>query len=332
MVIGGASIQLDREDMMALDEYNRLNELFYKDPEPSLYFRHRLDNLIYTAFAPEKLTALELDYERGPIRIVYSGVSELDSEDRQMFSRLAAIDATVLLHHSAETLLRLFLAHETLSPCPWISTASIVTPRAFKEAIRARFGSQSDRELERDLRAILQVFVGTADQEGTSLSDADWQMCRDSAQNIDAILTHLARIFLDDANLYNATKHGMTINPGEAFALINGHSIGNGPSITYIERVDAVLDNGEKAFQWAMKTAWIDIEHAILFIRWACELMDTMWGVAKGRYLAEPNSIRLHHLPNVDEAIKMLFKDGMPLMPRMRIPLTIIQRRPTSNR
>ena len=44
-----------------------------------------------------------------------------------------------LLHHASEALLRLYLAHEPLTACPWLDMARVRSPGKFKQIVEARF-------------------------------------------------------------------------------------------------------------------------------------------------------------------------------------------------
>lgn len=311
-------------------EFRRLNDLFYADPPPSAYFWHRLDLLLFTTYAPEKLTGLELDFQRDHLRVGRPAQPDLDEEDRTTLSRVATVEATLLLHHVAETLLRLYLAHEPISPCPWLRLAGLTNFWDFKEAVRTTFCAPDAPAGRAAIAAILRVFAGSANRKTLELSTRQWTKHRARAKNTHTILTHLAHLVLEEAPLYNAAKHGMAINPGAAFAFIDAYQVGNGPSITYLE-VKQVKEAGEKLRQYRMTTAWINLELAIALIHWACALMETLWSVAKARYGEGPGTIQFHDLPEVAEALKAIQRHSdTPLRSRMAMPVGVVERLTTA--
>lgn len=62
---------------------------------------------------------------------------EDDDADEEDLSRYAVAESSVLLHHAAETLFRLYLAHRELPPCPWLEVSRLRNFAAFKKQAEA---------------------------------------------------------------------------------------------------------------------------------------------------------------------------------------------------
>ncbi|MDP9452601.1 MAG: hypothetical protein M3P97_04240 [Actinomycetota bacterium] len=125
------------------ERYRRLNESFYSS-SPALYFEQRLNSLlVMAADDPEYgdrlhrgLTIVGETFTVAPSERVESQLSE------KQLRQFVTSETQVLLHHAAESLLRLYLAHEAhLSPCPWLSIASL-SFKQFWRAVDDRFVNQ----------------------------------------------------------------------------------------------------------------------------------------------------------------------------------------------
>ena len=110
-----------------------------------------------------------------------------------------AVEAVNLLHHCAETAWRLFLAEEPPSECPPLELGRIRNPGAFKFKLTAFRESSRDKRLSR-CRAIVE----------SSLA-ADNDHLTEGIESMELLLTEAARLHLEDATLYNSTKHGLGV-------------------------------------------------------------------------------------------------------------------------
>lgn len=103
------------------ENYDELNEEFYEGA-PADYFMRRLTLLGLLADRAEELDDLmRTSVSIGRLALRLEGSPNPDSdearEERQRRDRFVTTEAWTLLHHAAETILRLYLAHSEAEPC-----------------------------------------------------------------------------------------------------------------------------------------------------------------------------------------------------------------------
>jgi hypothetical protein len=281
---------------LAHENYPGLNESFYKT-RPWNYFYYRLNHLVLVAAKQEDVAKL-LDEpfkvgERltvGPRDRSGDGDPERERIADADLKAFVAAEAAVLLYHTSETLLRVYLVHEDrdgkppFSECPVLDIARGRNHAAFKEKVEKRFLGNLDQE-ERRKRARL-VFYGTNDQSAFRERPPD-DAWTGGPDNIENFLRYYAETFVD-ADLYNAAKHGLAIHPGEvAMQLANnqGEEIlgAKGHAIEYL----AEREEKDGSRTWTRATKWVDLELNAAFIMTAMEFMKSIWTVARARYCGE---------------------------------------------
>jgi hypothetical protein len=125
----------DPNYLPAAENHRELNEAFYR-ARPHAYFNQRLETLVLIAGKSGQLDELLAQgVTLGRLKAGGAPTPDLTEHQRaeaeQDRERFVIAEAEVLLHHAAETLLRLYLAHEGLPPCPWlVRRASAVSPRS----------------------------------------------------------------------------------------------------------------------------------------------------------------------------------------------------------
>lgn len=187
---------------VAVEQFPELNRQFYA-ANPAAYFKRRLHLLLAAAGASEQLEQLFADgvrYEGIIAKLEPPDDAEADSRERQSF---LATDAEVLLHHSSEALLRLYLAHRDQPQCPWLECARLRNFATFKSQVDSLRSSYQEHE------HVAKMFLGGVPDN----SDAN---ATQAVEQIDRLLKILARRLLEDGNLYNAAKHGLAIIAGES--------------------------------------------------------------------------------------------------------------------
>ena len=121
------------------DTFRRLNEQFYR-VSPHTYFRDRLHMLVLRAANPDLIDEnIRADTAWGMLRAVPRGhpdaSPETEAEAKDAYSRFLVTESQVLLHHTAEALLRMYLAHETNPACPWVEIAALREPGRFPKEL-----------------------------------------------------------------------------------------------------------------------------------------------------------------------------------------------------
>jgi hypothetical protein len=298
---------------LAPENYERLNHSFYST-EPHDFFGRRLGLLLLAASRGRDLDALgEAGIEVGLLKIGRAPdappISEDERlEDDRLREKFVLTEAASLLHHASETLLRLYLAHEELPPCPWLEVARERHFAAFKAKVRKRI---VERVADDDyLDALARVFYGSADPLPEITPDA-W---RDSLENIASWLRHFGRWFLDDAGIYNAAKHGLAIQADQlSFRIMPTDQpdagIGaDGDAVTFLQ----LDDEG----RWRIANRWIDLNELLVATWMATQLLGNLWMIGKWRYTEErPEQVKFFEGPLYGAFREALAKERSGIVP-----------------
>lgn len=267
--------------------FESLNQEFYST-EPHAYFGQRLNTLLVAAADVESLN-LNLRGEGQATSSVFFRVAD----DERVATQLSpaeqegyiTAESQVLLHHAAEALLRLYLAHEDQPPCPWVEVSSLTDFSEFKDLIRSRFVDfAGSRQAEPQ---VARVFFGQSQHRpDIGCTEDEWKA---AVENVAGFLRHFAGVLLDDASLYNAAKHGFAVNPTRSFIRIaaEGSNVAGfgheGPSMQFLERTRY---NREGTRDWNLTTAWVRVRATLCFTDIALRLMANLWTVARAVYVA----------------------------------------------
>ena len=131
-------------DLAELEAAPRLNHGLYT-AEPHEYFSHRLFFLMLAADQTIDLAqfvrgGLEVD----KVKLGPNPEATEDKESKQQRYRFVLAESLTLLHHVAETLLRLYFAHAGTPPAPWTGTRKgSLTREVQGEGAPAVHGQQS---------------------------------------------------------------------------------------------------------------------------------------------------------------------------------------------
>lgn len=284
--------------------FDQQNELFYSQ-QPTSYFRDRLTLLGLRAARSDELADVIGDgFVWGKLHIGGGDDEDLnEDEEETRLTRFVITESQVLLHHTSETLIRMFLAHAGRPQCPWLEMAALMDFKTFRAQVSELAASSWPRALRDD---VANVFLG-----GTSTAEpAPWW-----DETVDAcvqLLQMLARRLNADSNLYNGAKHGMTLIPGEgslgvfdeAGTPVTGS---NGTQLVYLERER--VDRGE--FKWHQTTRWLNPQQAIWMTTLAISQIEALWTVARWHYLDQPyEGLNLVTAEALDAAVNGFPKPG----------------------
>lgn len=270
---------------LASEQFPSLNRRFYTSPyKPHEYVDRRLMGL-----------ALSTSSHKGIAEAVRDGLTigrltmsaTLDEEDESTFEHYLVEETTVLLHHAAEALCRLYLAHVDMADCPWLEVARLRSFKVFKEsAATLRAGLIPSGK-------VMSVFTGSAVRpDGDPQTQERWS---DREQALTKLLCLSAETLLTDSNLYNAAKHGLALVPGQAAIAVGDatgsevFSVSPSPSVTFLETASK-----ESGGRWQETTAWVSIDRNIALTALISQAIQDLWSVATVRYLGMPDGgIRL---------------------------------------
>lgn len=261
-----------------------LNERFYT-ASSAKYFDQRMNGLLVVA-ADDETYGLQL---RSGLDVLSLHAHVGDEEkvstdlDQRELRRYITAETEVLLHHTTESMLRLYLAHEADRECPWFEVVSLPFD-AFWALLKERFESLASDALKRRV-----AWTVTGFAERPPGLDCDQQTWDRGVDCIAAWLRFLYRQMLERSSVYNAAKHGFTGLAEEAYFgfgetpdnMAVSHS---GPSIESLERSPWV--NGERI--WSLRTDWYSTIGSWAYITIATQLMNAIWSTGRSRYLGEP--------------------------------------------
>ena len=259
--------------------FERLNADFYEG-KPWVYFDRRLVHVARLAADPDAYRDnLSTTVRLGPMEVseVASETSEDDSAglDDQSFT---AAEAQVLLHHTAETLLRLLHAHVpnaagSFPQCPWLTMSRLKNPAEFKRWIEQHI-TAATAEARRKL--VADVFAEIAD----------------GVEQTDVIAGHIrlcAEYFLD-ADSYNAAKHGFAVQGARSRLNVE---VGDVLSMeTQGLTIEWLGVRGAEP-RWVRTKRWFSVEATVALAFFANRLIHALWSAARSRYLGEPISVEL---------------------------------------
>jgi hypothetical protein len=245
--------------------FRELNEAFYQE-RPWDYFLQRLVHLAAIASDTAKLP-FENPISVGPVTIrSHTPTLARYPSPGQSF---VAVESEVLLHHAAETLLRLIHAHAEPSPCPWIRMSSIRNFSQFKEWVESL---RDDPKLD-DLAG---QFFGRSDEHpDTPADEAEW-------------VRVFAQHFLDSSS-YNAAKHGMALAGGAARGTItiDDKEIvrAQGPVVSWLAKWPN--PGVDRPPRWTRVTRILSTEAYIVMIKVAADLMESIWIHGRSLHVGE---------------------------------------------
>jgi hypothetical protein len=258
------------------DEERALNRAFYA-PDPASYFDLRLRRVFELAATTDANDrSAERRLEHGGIAFVVPSVASepADEHERQQF---VAIESEMLVHHVAETVLRLYFAHRDSARVPWVELANMRAPGDFKRA--------ANEILDPDHRDALREgigFVWLGNREPVEGEESEWDR---GVSRLLGYLQAFATLLTVRAPLYNAAKHGLGLQLGDRKMSIKGIQMLNveGPSLAWLSQVD-----GSDGREWSVKSRWTNFSADTGMVFGACVMLRGLWTVARCRYLGWP--------------------------------------------
>lgn len=260
-------------------DISRINSLFYESAMPHKHFLIGLASLMAMGGKPDQFASLlESGVQiKGTTLALTGGVM-----DETEMNNHVLLSSQVLAHHATETLLRLFLAHRRQPPCPWQEIAKLRKPAEMKQIVQREIVDGPFEELGKDVDF---VFLGG---QGTTYDEADPFL--EATVQLTQHVKRFGEYWINDAPIYNSAKHGLTVIPGEMTLSVaddDGSYIPVKPfcgdSITFWEK-----EKGEAGASWVVKTKWIDVDETLGIVHVACQMLRSLWEIARARYIGAP--------------------------------------------
>jgi hypothetical protein len=249
-----------------------INKHFY-DASPWTYFQHRLGHLMLSSAGDKRLQEALQDgvtVDGVTLRIEAPEEPETYPTPTQSF---VAVELEVLLHHTAETLLRFVHAHaKPDETCPSIRLARLKSAARFKQWVEEHVRDAPDHELE----------------ELCGLAFACDPSSRDDVAAYGEHLRLFARHFLD-SDSYNAAKHGMTVQGGSnriQLQIDEWEAVSqDGVQVSWIARWPR--DDPERPARWTRAHRLMSEGAVIALIHMATQMMKSIWIRGRNRHLGE---------------------------------------------
>ena len=274
---------MKQEDQGLSDvNFEPLNEEFYS-ARPHEYFVMRLNSLILQAGRAEDVQRLlhegvtyrELSLSSAPDHVH-------DPGDQDGLETYVALEAEVLYFHAIETLLRLYLAHEAQSVCPWLDLARVRTPGEFKKLVKSRFMNDQLSEVEK-WEKLAPILIGIPASAYPHGSEHYLRVLG----ALESAMAAFAADFLGGAARHNSAKHGLAMRAShENLRVAGGVLSASGIAIKHLD-----IQGSPK--RWHETTSWADVDMRMALIRIAAHLIEAIWDIARVRYTGAEGPVQV---------------------------------------
>lgn len=261
---------------------DELNRDFYAR-SPSQYLRTRITLLVTLGDA------------RGPAhQAVSEGVAAWDlrahfnaTPDEDETDEFAVVESISIMYLVAEALIRLFFAHVDGNSCPPLQLSSLTNYAKFKQKTAGLLSDPPDIE---SLRRVFRGMCGPPSE----VTDDVWA---EDAEVLQFLVRRAAELLVKESNVYNATKHGLAVQPRKSAMKIGSETdpLGvivdhHGSSVRYLNKVpgqDVGIQHWRETIQFTFPS--INLATATAF----ADEIDAIHAVAKCRLLDEEGSISI---------------------------------------
>lgn len=279
-------------------QFPELNAMFYNaDPSEFIKMRFRVLSLMAVP-DPFLAPAFAVDRQIASIRF---GGGEVPPPDVRM--RYLRTETVAIVHHASEALLRLYFAHLDHPECPWLGMSTSTDFAKFKE----RVGNTLEAGLNREDIAVL--FLGGSDPADAAI-EVSQEEFDGTIDALEFLLEDSADRFLSDSFLYNAVKHGLTaidLDDESAQMVCTSHDgtsvpMHKGPAHVYLHQKlhpTAKVSEG----QWFVSIDNPNPERDLTVTYLITQAIDSLWAVARRRYLGQPGAIWCTKIGSVEMAI-----------------------------
>lgn len=261
---------------VAREQYTELNATLYES-SPAAYLRFRLDALVEM----HARSTAEGSGQRTYGALTIPPRQELTERER---THAVAMESTMLIHHAAETLARLYLAHLDKPSCPWLKLTQLTFPK-----VKAALAPIASPDYKFPVGDIECIFLGGASPSESALvaSNTDWG---GTVEGHAELMRVASDRLLEQAPLYNAAKHGLAGAPSERLNLTFGSGddrvqVADGPAITYLSGY------GTERNPWVANTDYVQLESDFATVELLALAIDNLWTVARRTYLAVPGDV-----------------------------------------
>jgi len=270
-------------NMSSTDVRDDLIRDFYAH-SPSEYLRTRITLLIAFSDARAPIhEALSDGVEAWNLR-AHSGAAP----DQDEIDGFAVVESMSIMYLAAEALLRLYFAHADGNSCPPLRLSGLTSYAKFKQHAAALISEPPS------LESLRRVFRGGVDAP-PDVSDEAWE---EDADVLLFLLRRAAELMANEANVYNASKHGLAVQPRKSGMRVGSedHPAGviidhHGSSIRFLNKLPG---SGGDTQHWRETVQFAFPSHNLALAYAFADEIDAIHTVAKGRLLGQEGALAIH--------------------------------------
>jgi hypothetical protein len=278
----------EKKIALAPDQFPELNATLYQS-SPASFLTLRTQSLLLMLTQDDLIAPVYAGQaEIGSLRV--GGGSLPDRDARELF---VALESTVLFHHAAETLWRLFLAHKGTPECPWLQIVDLTSFKDFKDLV----GKLVENDGEKfDRKEIARVFLGGTTPEDSAI-DLNAEAFDAAIDAYVALLVHAGLRLLNDAFIYNAAKHGLSGVPMSGMKMSVQHGedeslpVMEGIMIASLQKTATPTEKRKHQAEWYTAMTNVLIDQDLLLVQAFARAIDSLWDVARRQYLGVPGKV-----------------------------------------
>lgn len=274
----------DADVRLAPEQFPEQNAQFYREIGPHTYLMQRLRAAVLAGVEPDQLPeAFDREFRVGNLKATWTRDEE--DEDPARRSAFLSAETTILVHNAAESLVRLFLAHKNVPPCPWLEVS-----RRYRFKPRLVELKQELRRSQAASDAMLVFFGRSTRDSSAEVTEEQWEA---TSRGIVLLLTIAVGLLLEDGGIYNAAKHGLAIVPANASIALGDPEApflgAEGPSLMHLEAVEAA-----ERWRWQTTTTWVRADRNLSLVMVMARQIENLWNVAKWRYVDQKHRYQMH--------------------------------------
>ncbi|NYE20013.1 hypothetical protein [Microbacterium immunditiarum] len=259
-----------------------LNRDFYAH-SPSQYLRTRITLLI--TFGDSRAPAHQAVSDG--VQAWNLGAQFDATPDEDETDEFAVVESISIMYLAAEALIRLFFAHVDGNSCPPLRLSSLTSYAKFKQKTASLLTNPPDVD------SLRRVFRGMS----APPSEVTEDMWAEDAEVLQFLVRRAAELLVNEPNVYNATKHGLAVQPRKSAMKLGSETdpLGviidhHGSSVRYLNKMpsdEVGVQHWRETVQFTFPS--INLATAIAF----ADEIDAVHAVAKCRLLDESGSISI---------------------------------------
>lgn len=280
---------------LAIEQYGALNKNFYEGFILDFYDIKLINLMLLVSNTDDYVNSIigkKLKIEKFEVSLKEE---EIVNDDIKKFAKL---EIAMTYYHCLETFIRLFLAHATLSGCPWLDLSRLTIGK-YKSELE-NLSKNNFKNLNKTLNendTVLYVLTGqTKRLDGLSVEDVE---------GLRYWISWSASQLLETYD-YNSFKHGLAISPKTAGLKIIGNE--NFAIQVKGEVLEFISKNEkENRYVWTKETVWIPYDSRAAIICTVSKMIKNIMIVGKAIHFKE--SYKLGWLPKKNWSPEFILKN-----------------------